>query len=40
MARIIQVLEIENSKLKETNAALQRQVAARASVTDLTRGRQ
>ncbi|MFE0358863.1 hypothetical protein ACFW2I_36090 [Streptomyces nigra] len=39
MARIIQVLEIENSKLKETNAALQRQVAARASVPDLTRRR-
>ncbi|WP_208870797.1 hypothetical protein [Streptomyces aquilus] len=39
MARIIQVLEIENSKLKETNTALQRQVAAHASVPDLTRRR-
>ncbi|MFF5313143.1 hypothetical protein [Streptomyces massasporeus] len=39
LARIVHVLEIENSKLKETNAALQRQVAARASVPDLTRRR-
>ncbi|MEU3282485.1 hypothetical protein [Streptomyces antibioticus] len=28
--RIVHVLEIENSKLKETNAALQRQVAVQA----------
>ncbi|GAA2568982.1 MULTISPECIES: hypothetical protein [Streptomyces] len=39
LARIVQVLELENSKLKETNAALEQQVAAQASVPDLTRRR-
>ncbi|MET8249512.1 hypothetical protein ABZV31_37200 [Streptomyces sp. NPDC005202] len=39
LARIVQVLEIEMHQLKETNAALQGQVAARASVPDLTRWR-
>ncbi|KOT80938.1 hypothetical protein ADK70_27000 [Streptomyces rimosus subsp. pseudoverticillatus] len=37
LARIVHVLEIENSKLKENNAALEQQVAVRASVPDLTR---
>ncbi|MDL5198846.1 hypothetical protein [Streptomyces sp. ALI-76-A] len=36
LARIVHVLEIENSKLKETNAALEQQVATHASVPDLT----
>ncbi|MCX5097646.1 hypothetical protein OOK36_55420 [Streptomyces sp. NBC_00365] len=39
LARIVQVLEIENSKLKDTNAALEQQVAAHAAVPDLTRRR-
>ncbi|MCX4760024.1 hypothetical protein OG562_03255 [Streptomyces sp. NBC_01275] len=39
LARIVHVLEIENSKLKETNAALDQQVAAQSSVPDLTRRR-
>ncbi|MEU6346219.1 hypothetical protein ABZ883_35310 [Streptomyces sp. NPDC046977] len=39
LARIVHVLEIENSKLKETNAALEQQVVAHASVPDLTRRR-
>ncbi|MER6977969.1 hypothetical protein [Streptomyces carpinensis] len=39
LARIVHVLEIENSKLKEINAALEQQVAAQASVPDLTRWR-
>ncbi|OMI35468.1 hypothetical protein SPAR_31081 [Streptomyces sparsogenes DSM 40356] len=39
LARIVHVLEIENSKLKETHAALEQQAAARASVPDLTRRR-
>lgn len=37
LARIVHVLELENSKLKETNAALEQQVAAYASIPDLTR---
>jgi hypothetical protein len=39
LARIVHVLELENSKLKETNAALEQQVAAQSSVPDLTRRR-
>jgi hypothetical protein len=39
LARIVHVLEIENSKLKETNAALEQQVAAEASVPDLAHRR-
>lgn len=39
LARIVHVLEIENSKLKETNAALEQQVATQSSVSDLTRRR-
>jgi hypothetical protein len=39
LARIVHVLEIENSKLKETNAALEHLVATQASVPDLTRRR-
>ncbi|WNZ06192.1 hypothetical protein [Streptomyces sp. 11x1] len=39
LARIVHVLEIENSQLKETNAFLEQQVAAQASVPDLTRRR-
>jgi hypothetical protein len=39
LARIVHVLEIENSKLKETNAALEQQVAAQSSVPDLARRR-
>lgn len=39
LARIVHVLEIENGKLKEANAALEQQVAAQASVPDLTRRR-
>ncbi|WP_230193548.1 hypothetical protein [Streptomyces coriariae] len=39
LARIVHVLEIENSKLKETKAALEQQVAARALVPDLARRR-
>ncbi|MFD7668125.1 hypothetical protein [Streptomyces sp. NPDC059788] len=39
LARIVHVLEIENSKRKETNAALEQQVAAQAAVPDLTRRR-
>ncbi|MFI6858172.1 hypothetical protein [Streptomyces sp. NPDC050416] len=39
LARIVHVLEIENSKLKEANAALEQQVVAHASVSDLTRRR-
>jgi hypothetical protein len=39
LARIVHVLEIENSKLKQTNAALEQQVAAQPSVPDLTRRR-
>ncbi|WP_440581123.1 hypothetical protein [Streptomyces sp. PT19] len=38
-ARIVHVLEIENSKLKEINAALEQQVTAQASVPNLTRRR-
>ncbi|GGX46473.1 hypothetical protein [Streptomyces noursei] len=39
LARIVHVLEIENSKLKDANAALEQQVAAHSSVPDLTRRR-
>ncbi|MFI1312449.1 hypothetical protein ACH4TS_20245 [Streptomyces albidoflavus] len=39
LARIVHVLEVENSKLKETNAALEQQVAAHTAVPDLTRRR-
>jgi hypothetical protein len=39
LARIVHVLEIENSKLKETNAVLEQQVAAQSAVPDLTRRR-
>ncbi|MEU3296649.1 hypothetical protein ABZ722_30440 [Streptomyces longwoodensis] len=39
LARIVHVLEIENSKLQETNAALEEQVAVKSSVPDLTRRR-
>ncbi|MGW0314072.1 hypothetical protein [Streptomyces flavidovirens] len=39
LARIVHVLEIENSNLKETNAALEQQVAAQSAVPDLTRWR-
>ncbi|MDO0929017.1 hypothetical protein QQY24_27755 [Streptomyces sp. TG1A-8] len=39
LARIVHVLEIENSKLKEANAAMEQQVAAHASVPNLTRRR-
>ncbi|MET9513114.1 hypothetical protein ABZX62_32485 [Streptomyces flavidovirens] len=39
LARIVHVLEIENSNLKETNAALEQQVAAQSAVPDLTRRR-
>lgn len=35
MAGVIQVLEIENDRLKETNTALERQVDQRRSVPDL-----
>ncbi|MER7408105.1 hypothetical protein ABT373_38010 [Streptomyces sp. NPDC000070] len=40
LARIVQVLEIENHRLKETNAALEQQLAARAGVPDLAGRRQ
>ncbi|MFB8776300.1 hypothetical protein [Streptomyces broussonetiae] len=40
LARIVQVLEIENHRLKETNAALEQQLAARTSVPDLASRRQ
>ncbi|MFL0021402.1 hypothetical protein ACJBCE_00475 [Streptomyces sp. NBUL23] len=39
LARIVQVLEIENHQLKETTLALERQLADRAGVLDLTRRR-
>jgi hypothetical protein len=39
LARIVHVLEIENSNLKETNAALEQQVAAQSAIPDLTRRR-
>ncbi|MEU9101108.1 hypothetical protein [Streptomyces sp. NPDC048361] len=39
LARILHVLEIENSKLKETITALEQQVAAQSAVPDLTRRR-
>jgi hypothetical protein len=39
LTRIVHVLEIKNSKLKETNAALEHWVVAQASVPDLTRRR-
>ncbi|OEJ22232.1 hypothetical protein AR457_40015 [Streptomyces agglomeratus] len=40
MARIIQVLEVENHRLKMTNEQLKTQLADRTSVPDLTRRRQ
>nr|BFD88629.1 hypothetical protein StreXyl84_80300 [Streptomyces sp. Xyl84] len=39
LARIVHVLEIENSQLKETNAALAQQMAAQTGVPDVTRWR-
>jgi hypothetical protein len=36
LARIVHVLEIENSRLRETNSALEQQAAAHASVPDFT----
>ncbi|GGV58492.1 hypothetical protein GCM10010245_91600 [Streptomyces spectabilis] len=39
LARIVHVLEIENNKLKETNAALEKHMAAQSSVPDLIRRR-
>lgn len=39
MARIVQVLEIENHRLKETNRNLEEQLADHAAVPDLTRRR-
>ncbi|MFE3072547.1 hypothetical protein [Streptomyces sp. NPDC059247] len=39
MARIIQVLEIENHRLKERTLTLERQLADLAGVLDLTRRR-
>ncbi|MFD8005634.1 hypothetical protein [Streptomyces mirabilis] len=35
LARIVQVLELENHRLKETNAALEQQLADRAGVPNL-----
>ncbi|MFD7606160.1 hypothetical protein ACFWAN_37890 [Streptomyces mirabilis] len=40
LARIVQVLEIENHQLKEANTNLRGQVAAQGAVRDLTRRRQ
>jgi hypothetical protein len=39
LARIVQVLEIENHQLKEANTNLRGQVAAQGAVRDLTRRR-
>lgn len=39
LARIVHVLEVENSKLKETNEALKQQVATHTSVPDLAQRR-
>ncbi|XIG72690.1 hypothetical protein C1N81_03645 (plasmid) [Streptomyces sp. SGAir0957] len=39
LARIVHVLEVENSKLKETNEALKQQMATYTSVPDLTQRR-
>ncbi|WP_212747198.1 hypothetical protein [Streptomyces montanus] len=39
MARIVQVLEIENHRLKETNRNLRDQLAGHTAVPDLTRRR-
>lgn len=39
LARIVHVLEIENHQLKETTSDLERQLADRAGVPDLTRRR-
>ncbi|MFI2906720.1 hypothetical protein ACG2OD_00400 [Streptomyces sp. PDY-4] len=39
LARIVHVLEIENSKLKETNEALEQRLAAQSAIPDLTRRR-
>jgi len=40
LARIVQVLEIENHRLRETSAALEQQLAARTGVPDLASRRQ
>ncbi|OLZ62770.1 hypothetical protein AV521_40780 [Streptomyces sp. IMTB 2501] len=40
LARVVQVLEIENHRLKETNAALEQQLAAREGVPDLASRRE
>ncbi|GGV52432.1 hypothetical protein GCM10010245_82570 [Streptomyces spectabilis] len=40
LARIVQVLEIENHRLKETKTALEQQLAARAGVPNLANRRQ
>ncbi|OEV10566.1 hypothetical protein AN218_16955 [Streptomyces nanshensis] len=39
LTRIVQVLEIENHRLKKTNRDLERQLADRAAVPDLNRRR-
>jgi hypothetical protein len=39
LARVVQVLEIENHQVKAANAALQEQLAARSGVADLCRRR-
>ncbi|MFD5521057.1 hypothetical protein [Streptomyces sp. NPDC127066] len=39
MAQIVQVLEVENHRLKETNRNLEKQLADHAKVPDLTRRR-
>ncbi|MBZ3908531.1 hypothetical protein [Streptomyces griseiscabiei] len=39
MARIVQVLEVENQQIKEANASLRGQLAAHATIPDLTRRR-
>jgi len=39
LARIVQVLEIENHQLKEASTSLRRQLAAQGAVRDVTRRR-
>ncbi|MGX1885446.1 hypothetical protein [Streptomyces sp. NPDC055287] len=39
LARIVQVLEIENHRLMETNEALEQQLSTRACITDLANRR-
>jgi hypothetical protein len=39
LARVVQVLEIENHQVKAANDALQEQLAARSGVADLSRRR-